>query len=64
MSQRMIVLNSVNTVENPDGETNSGTTSTTEDKGTTNKNKRKGIANIDNRNATHIKKIGQNNPRT
>lgn len=53
MSQRMIdVHNTINTVGDPDGEINSGTTSTTEDKGTTN------------RNATDNKKIERNNLRT
>ena len=49
---------------NPDGEADPGTNSTTEDKGTPNRNKRKGIAHVDNRNATDKKKIGGNNLRT
>ena len=48
----------------PDGEADPGTTSTTEDDGTANRNQKKGIANVDNRNATDNKKIGGNNLRT
>ena len=51
----------INTVGDPDGEADPATTCTTEDKGTANRDKRKGIANVDNRNATYNKKIGGNN---
>ena len=65
MNQRMIVLqNTINTVGSPHGEADPGITSITEDKGTANRNKRKAIANVNNRNATNNKKIGGNNLRT
>ena len=65
MSQRMIDLqNTINTVGSPDGEADPGITSITEDKGTANRNKRKAIANVNDRNATDNKKIGGNNLRT
>ena len=51
-------------VGDPDGGADPGTTSTTGDKGTAIRNKRKGIANVNNRNATDNKKIGGNNLRT
>ena len=56
--------NTINTVGDPDGEADPGTTSTTEDKRTANRNKRKGIANANNKNATDNKKRGGNNLRT
>ena len=65
MSQRMIDLeNTINRVGSPDGEADPGITSITEDKGTANRNKRKAIAHVNNRNATDNKKIGGNNLRT
>ena len=56
--------NTINRVGSPDGEVDPGITSIKEDKGTANRNKRKAIANVINRNATDNKKIGGNNLRT
>ena len=65
MSRWMMDLDIIHTVGDPDGEADPGTTSTLEDKDTANRNKRKGIANVDNKNATYNNEmIGGNNLRT
>jgi len=46
-------LDIIHTVGDPDGEADPGTTSALEDKGIANRNKRKAIASVENRNATY-----------
>ena len=60
MSRWMMDLDIIHTVEG-----DPGTTSTLEDKGTANRNNRKAIARVENRNATYNKEMtGGNNLRT